>query len=188
MFTGIIETKTEILAREGGRFTLKNPFPWELKLWQSIAHDGACMTLENIKEDSYTFFMMEESLKKTHFWEKNIWDTVNIERCLRVWDRLDGHYVSGHIDTVGEVTFLEKKWDKSLIVWISFDPLFSNLVIEKGSIALNGVSLTIVEKKEWYISVSLIPLTQDWTNLWVLKLWDKVNIEFDMLWKYILNK
>lgn len=187
MFTWIIETKSEILSHEGGRFTLKNPFPGELKLWQSIAHDGTCMTVESFDDRSYTIFMMEESLKKTHFFEKKVWDMINIERCLKVDDRIDGHFVSGHIDCVWEVNFLEKKWDSSLIIWVSFPEDFSRFTIEKGSIALSWVSLTIVEKRVWYISVSLIPLTQDWTNLWTLKLWDKLNIEFDILWKYILN-
>ena len=188
MFTWIIETKTEIIARDGGRFTLKNPFSWELKLGQSIAHDGACMTIESFNDGTYTIFMMEESLNKTHFSEKKVWDMINIERCLKVDDRIDGHFVSGHIDTIWEVNLLDKKWDGSLIVWVSFAKEHDIYTIVKGSIALNWVSLTVVDKSEWYISVSLIPLTQDWTNLGEIKIWDKINIEFDMLGKYILNK
>ncbi|MCH8518790.1 riboflavin synthase [Candidatus Gracilibacteria bacterium] len=188
MFTGIIETKTEILSRDQGRFTLRNPFPEELKLGQSIAHDGACMTVESFNDNVYTIFMMEESLQKTHFSEKKIGDSLNLERCLKVDDRIDGHFVSGHIDCVGEVSLVEKKPDGSLIVGVSFAKDKSLYTIEKGSIALNGASLTIVEKQEGYISVSLIPLTQDWTNLGTLRIGDKVNIEFDILGKYILNK
>jgi len=188
MFTGIIEKKAKILAIIWWKFTIENTFPWELKLGQSIAHDGACMSIDYLSWESYSFFMMQESLNKTNFWDKKVWDFFNIERCLKLHDRIDGHFVSGHIDTTGEVTILEKVNDWSLIIWVSFDNNFSNLTISKWSIAINWVSLTIVDKKPWYISVSLIPLTQDWTNLWMIKLWDKVNLEFDMLGKYILGK
>lgn len=188
MFTGIIEKKAAILDIQGSRFIVKNVFWDEVQVWQSIAHDGACMTLESTKETEYNFFVMQESFEKLNFHEKKIWDFFNIERCLRVNDRIDGHFVSGHVDTTGKVSFLEKRDDNSLILWISFAKEFSKYTIEKWSVALNGVSLTIVEKWEWYISVSLIPLTQDWTNLWELRIWDILNIEFDMLWKYILNK
>lgn len=188
MFTGIIETKAQILSIEWWKFTIENKFPWELKLWQSIAHDGACMSIDSLWENSYSFFMMQESLHKTNFWSKKIWDYFNLERCLRINDRIDGHFVSGHVDTAWKVSKLEKISDWSLIIWVSFDENFSPLTISKWSIAINWVSLTIVDKKPWYISVSLIPLTQEWTNLWQIKISEKVNIEFDMLWKYILEK
>lgn len=187
MFTGIIEGKAKILEKDGWKFIIENLFPWELNLWQSIAHDGACMSVDSINEKSYSFFMMQESLSKTNYWEKKSWDYFNIERCLKAQDRIDGHFVSWHIDTTWEVSVLEKISDGSLIIWINFDTSFSHLTISKWSIAINGVSLTIVDKKPWYISVSLIPLTQDWTNLWKIKIWDIVNLEFDMLGKYILN-
>ena len=188
MFTGIIEKKAKIIKRDGWKFVVENVFPWELKLWQSIAHDGACMSLDTINEDSYTFFVMEESLKKTNFSIKKVWDYFNIERCLQANDRIDGHFVSGHIDTIWKVTMLDNKADTSLVIWISFPASFSHLVIEKWSIAINGVSLTVVEIGSWYLTVSLIPLTQDWTNLWAIQIDDTVNLEFDMLWKYILGK
>ena len=188
MFSGIIEKKSQIFKIEGSHFTVENPFWNVLEVGQSIAHDGACMTLEEIKNDSYTFFAMEETFLKTNFHNKQEGDYFNIERSLQVWERIDGHFVSGHIDTTGEVTTLKEQDDSSLILWVSFAKEFSKYTIEKGSIALNWASLTIVEKQEWYISVSLIPLTQDWTNLWTLKIWSIINIEFDMLGKYILNK
>jgi len=188
MFTGIIEKKSKIISIKNGKKCVENPFWNDLQLGQSIAHDGACMTIESFDNEKYCFFVMEESLKKTNFWEKKVWDYFNIERCLKTWDRIDGHFVSGHIDTTGRISTLEKKDDNSLILWISFPEVFSKYTIEKWSIAINGVSLTIVDKKKWYISVSLILLTQDWTNLGKLILWDSVNIEFDMLGKYILNK
>lgn len=187
MFTGIIEKQAEILSIEDGRFTIQNHFWEDVELGQSIAHDWACMTIESFDSEQYSFFAMQESIKKTNFWKKQVWDFFNIERCLKSWDRIDGHFVSGHIDITWEVSLLEKKEDNSLILWVSFDKAFSRYTIPKGSIAINGVSLTIVEKSEGYISVSLIPLTQDWTNLGKLILSEKVNIEFDMLGKYILN-
>lgn len=188
MFTGIIETTSVILARDQGRFTLKNPFVWELQLGQSIAHDGACMTVESFCDESYTIFMMEESLKKTHFHEKNVWDIINIERCLQLNDRIDGHFVSGHIDGTGTCVWLKKNADNSLIISIEYPEYFQNLTIEKWSIAVNGVSLTIAKKENNRVEICLIPLTQSWTNLGALKVWSLVNIEFDMLGKYILQK
>lgn len=188
MFTGIIEKKAKILEIQWWKFIIENIFPGELQLWQSIAHDGACMSIDSLSEKNYSFFMMQESLSKTNFWNKIPWDYFNIERCLRANDRIDGHFVSWHVDSTWSVSKLVKIEDGSLIIWVSFDPHFSKLTISKWSIAINWVSLTIVDKEPWYISVSLIPLTQDWTNLWVIKLWDKVNLEFDMLWKYILGK
>lgn len=188
MFTGIIEKKSKILSIENGTFTLENPFGDELELWQSIAHDGACMTVDSYDANSYQFFVMEESFSKTNFSEKKQWDFFNIERCLKVSDRIDGHFVSGHVDTTGKIESLKRNDDDSLLLGISFPQEHSAYTIEKWSIAINGVSLTIVDKKPWYISVSLIPLTQDWTNLWKLIVWQSVNIEFDLLWKYILNK
>jgi len=188
MFSGIIEKKAKILHIDGEKFTIENLFWDELQLGQSIAHDGACMTIDSLEDNSYTFFMMEESLKKTNFWTKKVGDHFNVERCIQVGDRIDGHFVSGHIDTTWEVSLLEKIHDGSLIIGISFDESFSKYIIDKWSIAINGTSLTIVERKKWYISVSLIPLTQDWTNLWELEIGNTVNLEFDMVGKYILNK
>jgi len=131
MFTGIVQQQAKILGKDGGRFTIENPFREELKLGQSIAHDGACMTIESFDKDSYTFFTMEESLEKTNFATKDVGDTFNIECCLRLGDRIDGHFVTGHIDTVGKVSLLERKKDNSLIVGIEFEPSFSKYIIEK---------------------------------------------------------
>lgn len=188
MFTGIIEAQAKIKEIQDGRFVLENPFKEELHIGQSIAHDGACMTLESIAEGSYSFFAMEESLKKTNFWEKKVGDSFNVERSMKIWERIDGHFVTGHVDTRGIVKHIEKKQDSSLILWVSFPEHFSLYTIEKGSISLNGTSLTIVEKLPGYISVSLIPLTQDWTNLGKVQIGDTLNIEFDMLGKYVLQK
>ncbi len=188
MFSGIIEKKAKILEKNGGRFRVENIFEeGELTVGQSIAHDGACMTLTSIEKDAYEFFVMEESLNVTNFREKQVGDFFNIERSLRVGDRLDWHIVSGHVDTVGTVKKLEKNSDGSLLLRVAFDPKYDIYTIQKGSIALNWVSLTIVETSGGEVTVSLIPLTQDWTNLWAQDVWNLVNIEFDMLGKYILK-
>lgn len=188
MFSGIIEKKAKILKRDWGRFTVENTLGTDLKIGQSIAHDGACMTLESFDEESYSFFVMEESLKKTNYGDKKVWESFNVERCLKVDDRIDGHFVSGHVDTTGQVGLTETQADNSLILGVRFPKDFSHYTIDKWSITINGTSLTIMDRSPWYIAVSLIPLTQDWTNLWELQLGDSVNLEFDMLGKYILNK
>lgn len=187
MFSGIVEKKTKILQKENGVFTMENLFDESLTVWQSIAHDGACMTITYCNAEKYSFFAMQETLSVTNFWEKKVGDFFNVERCVKVWDRLDGHIVSWHIDTVWNISQLERKSDDSLIIFVSFDTSFSKYIIPKWSITINGVSLTIVKEGENFLSVSLIPLTQKITNLWDLKVWDKVNLEFDLVGKYILK-
>lgn len=185
MFSWIIEQKAKILNITNWTFEVENTFKEPLQIGQSIAHDGACMTLTSWNEKSYTFFAMQESLKVTNFWSKNIWDFFNVERCVKVWDRLDGHMVSWHIDTIWEVSNIIKNSDNSKELFVSFSQEFSKYIIPKWSITINWVSLTIV--KEWadFLSVSLIPITQEITNLWDLNIRDKVNLEFDLVWKYI---
>ena len=187
MFSGIIEYKSEILQRDWWVFRIKNHFPDTLILGQSIAHDGACMTLTRIEPEFYEFFMMEESLRVTTFWTKKVWDRVNVERSIRVWDRIDGHFVTGHVDAVWKVILLDKIPDNSLIIGIEYPREYMRYIIQKGSITVNGTSLTVVEDSENTFTVSLIPLTQDWTNLWTLQIWDLVNLEFDMMAKYMLK-
>jgi riboflavin synthase len=186
MFSGIIEHQAKVLKKEWWFFRVENKFPlMELKLWQSIAHDGACMTLTDITPGYYEFFSMQESLSVTNLWEKKIGDSLNVERCLSLWDRIDGHMVSGHIDTVWKIILRENRQDWSLILHVSYPRGYNHLVIRKWSITINGVSLTVVDDSPWVLSVSLIPLTQDWTNLWTLEIWEIVNLEFDMFAKYI---
>jgi len=185
MFSGIIEHQAKILDKKDGLFRMENTFWNSLKEGQSIAHDGACMTLTKIENNYYEFFAMEKTLRVTNFGTKKVNDTFNVERCIQIGERLDGHFVTGHIDTTGTVTRLEKKDDGSLIYGVNFDPKYNNLLIEKGSITLNGVSLTVVEVRDGFLSVSLIPLTQDWTNLGTSEIWDTVNLEFDMIGKYV---
>jgi len=134
------------------------------------------MSLEIFDDESYTFYMMQESLSKTNFWSKQVGDEFNIERCVRAGDRLDGHIVTGHIDTTWSVTRFEQLEDESWILWVKFDKDFSKYTVHKWSIALNGTSLTLSKDDRWYIEVSLIPITLSETNLGNIKLWDIINI------------
>ncbi len=185
MFSGIIEHQARILKIEHWVFRVENTFGKGLDEWQSIAHDGACMTLTTITPEYYEFFTMQESLRITNFSMKQVGDTFNVERSLSMSDRIDGHFVTGHIDTIWTVNYLEAQTDGSLVYGIGFDTKFSNLIIKKGSIAINGVSLTVADISDQYFTVSLIPLTQSWTNLGKSKSWDTVNLEFDMIGKYV---
>ncbi len=187
MFTWIIEKKARITNIFWGNISVENIFWNKLGIGQSIAHDWACMTITSFDEKIYSFFAMEESFSKTNFWEKEVWDFFNIESSLKFSWKVDWHFVTGHVDTVWQVSRLDKKEDNSLVIYIKFDEKFKNNIIEKWSIAINWVSLTIVETWEDFFSVSLIPLTQKITNLWDLKVWNKVNLEFDMIWKYIIK-
>ena len=188
MFSWIVENKAKIIWINKGRFTIENIFSSELKEGQSIAHDWACMTVEKFDDNSYTFFAMEETLKKTNFHKKSIWDNFNLERCLKIGDRIDGHFVTGHIDTVWKIIKVEEMPDSSVVIWIRFDEEFSKLLVYKWSITINWVSLTVISNTSIHLDVSLIPHTLQITNLWELKIWDYVNLEFDVLGKYILNK
>lgn len=187
MFTGIITHQVTILKQDNGLFTIQKPIDLLVHVWQSISHDGACMSITQYDASTYSFFAMEESLRKTNFWSKQPWDTFNLECCVQTSSMLDGHIVSGHIDTTG--TIIEKQYaaDHSMMIRISYDRIRDNNVIPKGSIAINGISLTIVDKGEGWCSIRLIPLTLEKTNLGSIAVGDLVNIEFDMIGKYILN-
>lgn len=185
MFSWIIKNKAKILNIENWTFTVENIFWEELKEWMSITHDWACMSILNPEKEKYSFFAMKETIKKTNFWDKKIWDTFNVEWSLKISDTLDWHFVSGHIDTTWEVEKIIENEDSSKYIFIKYDEKYNDLVIEKWSIAVNGVSLTVVEDGKDYFSVSIIPLTQEITNIWDLKVWDSVNLEFDMFAKYI---
>lgn len=188
MFSWIIESKAKILWIESGKFLVENTLHETVTIGQSVAHDGACMTIEKWDEKSYSFFAMEESFKKTNFWKKKIWDFFNVERCLKVGDRIDGHFVSWHIDTTGEIKKVSIEADGSKIITILFPREMRKYLIEKWSIAVNWASLTLFDIKEDSFNISLIPFTQQITNLGNLKESDTVNLEFDMIWKYIMNE
>ena len=185
MFSGIIEHTSRIISIERWSFIVQNQFDEPLIIGQSIAHDGACMTITDIYDDSYRFFAMQESLSRTNFGNKKVGDTFNVERCIMADTRIDWHFVSGHIDTVGTIDAIQDNSDDSHLIKIWFDIKYRTLIIEKWSIALNGVSLTIVEAGDDYFTVSIIPHTWNITNIGELSIWSQVNIEFDMIGKYI---
>lgn len=185
MFSWIIENKARILNINNWTYTVENIFKKSLKKGISIAHDWACMTIIESDNEKYSFFVMEESIKKTNFKTKHIWDYFNVEWSLKLSDTMDWHFVSGHVDTTWIVEKIIENADNSKYYFIKYDNKYNNLVIEKWSITINWVSLTVVEDWKDYLSVSIIPHTQSITNIWILKVWDTVNLEFDILWKYI---
>ena len=188
MFTGIIEQlgTIENVQTKGSNitFTVAAVLTNELKIDQSLSHSGACLTIESINGGTYNVTAIEETLKKTSLSKWKIGTVVNLERCLRFDGRLDGHIVQGHVDTVGKCVETITK-DGSWEYVISFDKKFSNLIIEKGSICLNGISLTIFNITEDTFTVAIIPYTYEHTNMHTLQVNDNVNIEFDMIGKYV---
>lgn len=192
MFSWIIEKKAKILKIENGNYTVENIFKKPLKQGISIAHDWACMTILDSDEEKYTFFVMQESIEKTNFKTKKVWDFFNVEWSLKLSSTMDWHFVSWHVDTTWIVKEIKNNDDNSRYYFVSFPEKFSNLIIEKWSITINWVSLTIVEDWKDFLSVSVIPHTWEITNIWDLEVWSIVNLEFDIIWKYInklnLNK
>ena len=190
MFTGIIETTATIreISEKGTNktFLLSSPITAQLKIDQSLSHNGVCLTVEAIAGDNYQVTAIAETLQKTNLGDWKTGDTINLERCLQPSGRLDGHFVQGHTDTKGVV--LEKKdLDGSWQFTFSFDPAFAPLIIEKGSIAVNGISLTVFDVKDNKFSVGIIPYTYTHTNLHLVEKGSSVNLEFDMLGKYIVR-
>lgn len=188
MFTGIIEQKgiiREIISSGSNKtFWIGSPISGEFSIDQSIAHSGVCLTVEEINKGEHRITAIEETLKKTNVdsWEKDT--VVNLERCLQLNGRLDGHIVQGHVDTVATCTDLVKKngsWEYTF----RFDTSFAALVIEKGSITVNGISLTLFNALDDSFRVAIIPFTYEHTNMQYLKINDEVNIEFDMIGKYV---
>lgn len=188
MFTGIIETTGTItgVAQHGANrtFTVTSGIAQELKIDQSVSHDGVCLTVETVADDHYTVTAIEETLKKTNlaFWKPG--DAVNIERCLLMNGRLDGHIVQGHVDATAECTdvkTLDGSWEYTFRYPVQFAPL----LIEKGSVALNGTSLTCFNLTENMFTVAIIPYTYEHTSIGKVKAGALVNIEFDVIGKYI---
>lgn len=190
MFTGIIETTGtvgEISQNATNKtFWIASTLAPELKIDQSLAHNGVCLTVEAIGDNRYQVTAIAETLSKTNLgdWKKGA--IINLERCLQLSDRLDGHFVQGHTDTTGRL--VEKKdLDGSWLLTIQFDPQFAPYIIEKGSIAVNGISLTAFEVANDKFSVAIIPYTYQHTNLGLTFPGDLVNLEFDMLGKYMVR-
>lgn len=191
MFTGIIESiavvKEVIINGSNKTFWLDSPISAELKIDQSVSHNGICLTVEEINSSSHRVTAIEETLKKTNadIWEKGV--LVNLERCLRLNDRIDGHLVQGHVDTTG-VCLSRKEKGGSWLFEFEFPKKFANLIIEKGSICVNGISLTAFNVKKRTFSVAVIPYTFEHTNIKSVKESDTVNLEFDLIGKYLLRR
>jgi riboflavin synthase len=190
MFTGIIETLgvvSEIVHHVSNiDFWIESTIAHELRVDQSVAHNGVCLTVVEIEDKKYRVTAVAETLVKTSLGRWKVGDIINIERALRVGDRLDGHLVQGHVDSIGECIAKEAK-NGSWVFDFSFPEEFAGLVIEKGSICLNGVSLTVFDIGLNELSVAVIPYTFEHTNFHSLKQGDTVNIEFDVLGKYLLR-
>ena len=187
MFTGIIESLAKLVSIEKNgdniTFTFKSKISNELKIDQSLAHNGICLTVIDIKNDNYSVVAIKETVLKTSIKNWKVGDSVNIERAMKMGDRLDGHMVQGHVD---QIAICNSIIEQNGSWYFKFSYKGSeNITIEKGSIAINGVSLTVVDSKKESFSVAIIPYTYEHTNFKFLKIGDCVNIEFDMIGKYI---
>ncbi|HSI91608.1 MAG TPA: riboflavin synthase [Adhaeribacter sp.] len=188
MFTGIIETLGTVksIRTEGSNrhFTLTAPFVQELKVDQSVAHNGVCLTVVAIEHNTYTVTAIDETLRKTNlgFLREN--DTVNLERCMPASGRFDGHIVQGHVDQTAVCKRVEDAGG-SWIFTFEYDASTGNITVEKGSVCVNGISLTVMNSGPDHFSVAIIPYTFEHTNLHLVKPGDTVNLEFDILGKYI---
>jgi len=192
MFTGIIESIGVVKAinhdKSNINFCISSDLTSELKVDQSISHNGVCLTVVNLEKDSYTVTAIKETLDKTNLGKLKLGDQLNLERCLKVGDRLDGHFVQGHVDQIATCVNVDNE-NGSWVFTFKYSPLNNNITIEKGSITVNGVSLTVVNSvvnsKESEFSVAIIPYTFDNTNFNSFKAGTLVNLEFDVFGKYI---
>lgn len=188
MFSGIVESIAIVKAlrkeQENLHITLECSFTSELKIDQSIAHNGVCLTVVDIDGDCYTVTAILETLNKTNLGLFKVGDEINVERSMRPDALLDGHIVQGHVDQTAECTMVESaegSWNFSF----AYDPLVGNITVEKGSVTVNGVSLTVVNSREGAFDVSIIPYTFEHTNFHTFKVGTIVNLEFDIIGKYI---
>lgn len=188
MFTGIIEALATVHSIEihgaNKTFWIRSVISPELKIDQSVSHNGACLTVEAIRDDLHQVTAIEETLRKTNLGEWTPGQQVNIERCLVMNGRLDGHIVQGHIDTTA-TCIGRKDRDGSWEYRFEFPKEFSHLVIEKGSISLNGISLTLFNVKKSKFDVAVIPYTFEHTNIQTVHPGSTVNLEFDIIGKYV---
>tara|TARA_R100000306_G_scaffold6122_1_gene8568 strand:- start:145 stop:732 length:588 start_codon:yes stop_codon:yes gene_type:complete len=189
MFTGIIETVGEIvnLNQEGKNLNLeiKTPLASHLKVDQSVSHNGVCLTVVEVKELSYVVTAIQETLDKTNLKTLTKGSTVNLERAMKLGDRLDGHIVQGHVDVTAICIAVEDANGSWIFTFKYKDTEFST--VEKGSITVNGVSLTVVDSKKQTFSVAIIPYTFENTNFKEIKVGSEVNLEFDIIGKYVKN-
>ena len=191
MFTGIIEatgTVRHIQVTEGDRdFWIESPVTHELKIDQSVAHNGVCLTVVDIRDTQYRVTAVAETLARTTLANWLVGDTLNLERSLRVGDRLDGHFVQGHVDAIA-LCMSRQEADGSWLFRFRFPPEFAALLVEKGSVCIDGVSLTAFEVGDTTFTVTIIPYTFEHTGFCRISTGSAVNIEFDVLGKYFLRR
>lgn len=186
MFTGIIEeigiVRTIVKEGENIHFTIEAPFTQELKIDQSVAHNGCCLTVVKINDNEYTVTAIQETLNKTSlkYWE--VGSKINLERCMIMNGRLDGHIVQGHVDTTAKCTAIE---DQDGSYKYTFQYESDDVTVEKGSVTVNGTSLTVVDSKEHSFAVCIIPFTYEHTNFHQIKVGESINLEFDIIGKYV---
>jgi riboflavin synthase len=188
MFTGIIETlgivrniKSE---NDNIHFTIQSTIASELKVDQSVSHNGVCLTVVSIQDDLYTVTAIKETLTKTNLHQLKIDNSVNLERAMKLGSRLDGHIVQGHVDQIGKCISKESE-NGSWLFTFEYDPKKDNVTIEKGSITINGVSLTVFNSIENKFSVAIIPYTFENTSFKEINVGSIVNLEFDVIGKYV---
>ena len=188
MFTGIIETlgRIERIEKEQDNVhvTVASTLTHELKIDQSVAHNGVCLTIVSLDDATYTVTAIKETIEKTNLSQWKEGDFVNLERAMKLGDRLDGHIVQGHVDQIGTCIAVEEA-NGSWYYTFEYDSKLNNLTIEKGSITVNGVSLTVVNSKKSEFSVAIIPYTYEHTNFHNFEVGTKVNLEFDVIGKYV---
>ena len=188
MFTGIIETLGTIQEirkdKDNIHITVNSSITNEIKIDQSVAHNGICLTVVAILESNYTVTAIGETIKKTTIshWQTN--ESINLERAMKLGDRLDGHIVQGHVDQIG-TCIVAKETNGSWYYTFEYDESLGNLTIEKGSVTVNGVSLTVVDSSKNKFSAAIIPYTFEHTNFKNIKAETKVNLEFDVIGKYV---
>jgi len=188
MFTGIVEKlgliKNITKENDNLHISISCDFTSELKIDQSVAHNGVCLTVIAIKEGIYTVTAIKETLGKTNIKTLQIGDFVNLERAMKLGDRLDGHIVQGHVDQTALCKEIKNE-NGSWIFTFQYDPSKNNITIEKGSITINGTSLTVVDSKKNEFSVAIIPFTYEHTNFHSFIIGTEVNLEFDVIGKYV---
>ncbi|MGL2993143.1 riboflavin synthase [Flavobacterium sp. TSSA_36] len=188
MFTGIIETlgTVEEIKREQDNLhlTISSNITSELKVDQSVAHNGICLTVVALSQNSYTVTAINETIQKTNIGTWQTTDKINLERAMKLGDRLDGHIVQGHVDQTATCIAIHET-NGSWLFTFDYDATLNNITIEKGSITVNGVSLTVVNSKKNSFSVAIIPYTFEHTTFQYFKIGSKVNLEFDVIGKYV---
>lgn len=188
MFTGIIEAfgKVKSIRQEGSNkhFTIESPISNQLKIDQSVSHDGVCLTVVKVDSDSHTVTAIDETLQKSNLGKLKQGSTINLERCMIANGRFDGHIVQGHVDQTGTVKSV-KEANGSWLIDFEYDASLGNVTVEKGSICVNGVSLTCFNSANNSFTVAIIPYTYEHTNFGSLKPGDIVNLEFDIVGKYV---